>query len=92
MNTPSFYSNGKLLITGEYLVLDGALSLAIPTLYGQSLTIRPTSEKQLSWKSVDEKGKPWFEVIYRLDSFKQDPTDFNIPNLLIGDRELVPPP
>ena len=26
-----FYSNGKLLITGEYLVLDGGKSFALPT-------------------------------------------------------------
>jgi hypothetical protein len=26
-----FYSNGKLLITGEYLVLDGAKAFALPT-------------------------------------------------------------
>ena len=31
-----FYSNGKLLITGEYVILDGALSLAVPSLLGQS--------------------------------------------------------
>ena len=35
----TFYSNGKLLITGEYLVLDGARSLAIPTKFGQFLIV-----------------------------------------------------
>ena len=34
-----YYSNGKLLITGEYTVLDGSLTLAVPTKYGQSLTV-----------------------------------------------------
>ncbi|WP_086475943.1 MULTISPECIES: GYDIA family GHMP kinase [Arenibacter] len=62
----SFYSNGKLLITGEYLVLDGALSLAVPTVYGQSLTVKPASTKQLIWQSLDEKGKVWFQEIYHL--------------------------
>ena len=33
----TFYSNGKLLITGEYVVLDGAKALALPTKYGQNL-------------------------------------------------------
>ena len=33
------YSNGKLLISGEYVILDGALSLAVPTLFGQYLEI-----------------------------------------------------
>jgi hypothetical protein len=33
----TFYSNGKLLITGEYLVLDG--TFALPTKFGQSLIV-----------------------------------------------------
>jgi len=36
----SFYSNGKLLITGEYLVLDGAKALALPTKYGQGQIVK----------------------------------------------------
>ncbi len=36
-----FHSNGKLLITGEYAVLDGALALAVPTQFGQSLEVNP---------------------------------------------------
>jgi len=36
-----FRSNGKLLITGEYLILKGALSLAVPVNYGQSLELLP---------------------------------------------------
>ncbi|SHE71055.1 Mevalonate kinase [Arenibacter palladensis] len=64
-----YYSNGKLLITGEYLVLDGAQSLAIPTLYGQSLSVKENQEGLLTWKSLDEKGKPWFECVYELQGF-----------------------
>ena len=64
--TKQFYSNGKLLITGEYLVLDGALSLALPTLYGQSLTVKETEKPHLTWKSLDEKGKIWFEATFQL--------------------------
>lgn len=64
--TKQFYSNGKLLITGEYLVLDGALSLALPTLYGQSLTVKETEKPLLTWKSLDEKGKIWFETSFQL--------------------------
>lgn len=64
-----YYSNGKLLITGEYLVLDGAQSLAIPTLYGQSLSVKENQDGLLTWKSLDEKGKPWFECIYDLQEF-----------------------
>ncbi|MCM4166929.1 hypothetical protein KCTC52924_01785 [Arenibacter antarcticus] len=66
--TTSFYSNGKLLITGEYLVLDGALSLAVPTVYGQSLAVNPIPSRQLTWKSLDEKGKVWFQETYDLQA------------------------
>ena len=86
MNTVSFYSNGKLLITGEYLVLDGALSLAVPTIYGQSLTAKPLSEKQLIWKSLDEKGKIWFEEIFAIPSLGAS----YIPSIPTSDTGRVP--
>ncbi len=35
----TFRSNGKLLLTAEYLVLDGARAIALPTKLGQSLTV-----------------------------------------------------
>lgn len=67
MNPQKFYSNGKLLITGEYLVLDGALALAIPTKYGQSLTIEPYEKKILKWESFDADGKLWFETDFLIN-------------------------
>ena len=57
-----FYSSGKLLLTGEYVVLDGALALAVPTKFGQSLVIEEIEESKLVWKSLDEKGSIWFEA------------------------------
>ena len=33
----SFYSHGKLLLTGEYTILKGANALAIPCKMGQTL-------------------------------------------------------
>ncbi|MBC9797741.1 GYDIA family GHMP kinase [Sinomicrobium weinanense] len=61
-----FYSNGKLLLTGEYAVLDGALCLAVPTSYGQSLTIEAGEKGKLSWTSTDEKRHPWFAHTFDL--------------------------
>jgi mevalonate kinase len=61
VNNTKFYSNGKLLLTGEYVVLDGALSLALPTRYGQSLTVKPINDSKLFWKSYDENNIIWFE-------------------------------
>jgi mevalonate kinase len=64
----TFYSNGKLLITGEYVVLDGALSLAIPTRFGQSLAVEPINEPKLIWKSLDENNNAWFEDEFSLQN------------------------
>ncbi len=55
-----FYSNGKLLITGEYVILDGALSLAIPSVFGQTLEIIEDESKHISWISKNSDGKIWF--------------------------------
>lgn len=59
-----FYSNGKLLLTGEYAVLDGALGLAVPTKYGQYLTVAKTSSNIMAWKSYDAKNALWFEASF----------------------------
>lgn len=57
-----FYSNGKLLLSGEYLILDGATGLALPTALGQVMTVSTTGSKGvLSWASLNENDKIWFE-------------------------------
>jgi len=58
----TFYSNGKLLITGEYVVLDGAKSLALPTKFSQSLIVEDGKNKEINWKSFDNDGSVWFET------------------------------
>jgi mevalonate kinase len=57
----TFYSNGKLLITGEYLVLDGAKAFALPTKFGQNLIVESGDNKIISWKSYDADSSIWFE-------------------------------
>ena len=62
MAKSTFYSNGKLLITGEYVVLDGAKSLALPTKFGQNLYIEEVESNHLiHWTSYDHDGSIWFE-------------------------------
>ena len=63
-----FYSNGKLLLTGEYVVLDGALSLALPTKYGQYLEIEPTETNTITWESKDESDTIWFEDTFTISN------------------------
>ena len=59
----TFYSNGKLLITGEYLILDGAKGLALPTKMGQNLNVEDTNSGNIHWKSYDADESIWFEEI-----------------------------
>ena len=59
----TFYSNGKLLISGEYLILDGAKGLALPTKMGQNLIVEDTQTNSIHWKSYDADGSIWFEEI-----------------------------
>jgi len=61
-----FYSNGKLLLSGEYAILDGAVGLAIPTSYGQSLHVTPTTSGFLEWTSFDENKNIWFSAKFDL--------------------------
>mgnify|MGYP000648355497 FL=1 len=72
----TFYSNGKLLITGEYLVLDGAKALALPTKYGQYLTVNSGENQEIYWTSFDKDNSLWFEETI---SFKEI-IDFNNDN------------
>jgi mevalonate kinase len=61
--TKKFYSNGKLLLTGEYLVLDGAKAFALPTKMGQDLLVTQTNEANtIHWKSCDFDQSVWFET------------------------------
>lgn len=54
-------SYGKILITSEYAVLKGALALAIPTKFKQSLSFTKKNLELLVWKSYDSNNKIWFE-------------------------------
>lgn len=57
----TFYSNGKLLLTGEYLVLDGAKALALPTKFGQNLIVSSGKNQEIQWQSFDADGSIWFQ-------------------------------
>ncbi|MEN0048081.1 MAG: GYDIA family GHMP kinase [Bacteroidota bacterium] len=69
-----YQANGKLLLTGEYAVLDGAKALAIPTKLGQRLEIITSQNSQtdtLHWNSFDEQDQRWFQA------------HFNLPDLVV---------
>lgn len=59
--------NGKLLLSGEYFVLDGAWALAAPTRLGQRMEVAEGGiEGLLLWKSRDADGKIWFDGEFEL--------------------------
>ncbi len=71
MSEQMFYGHGKLLLTGEYFILDGAKAIALPTKLGQRMRVkyRPTNKPILFWKSFDVEGNCWFEAQFELWHF-----------------------
>jgi mevalonate kinase len=71
MRDQYFYGHGKLLLTGEYFVMDGAEALALPTTVGQSMKVkyRHSYQPTLNWKSLDHAGNVWFESDYEFWHF-----------------------
>ena len=66
MNT--YRANGKLLLTGEYLVLKGALALALPTKFGQSMTVRRCEQNDIiEWIAHRPFGHLWFSATFNID-------------------------
>ncbi|WP_185872828.1 GYDIA family GHMP kinase [Blattabacterium cuenoti] len=66
----TFFSNGKLLLTGEYIILYGANSIALSTRQGQSLTVcyekNMHSKSYLYWSSITNNNKYWFKGIFSI--------------------------
>jgi len=99
----SFYSNGKLLITGEYLVLDGAKALAVPTKYGQHLEVKQLNEPKLIWESYTDDDTLWLQVVFDIPRLRiisetfdskmdggNDTLAFNLQNVLLTAKKLNP--
>ena len=76
MEIQDFYSHGKLLISGEYAVLDGAKALAVPTKYGQHMQVRKGHTGQIHWKSFSYKGDCWLDVVLDIRTMRLVSADF----------------
>ena len=91
----SFESRAKLMVSGEYLVLKGALSLALPLKFSQILTVATSEGKSIiDWESMIH-DKIWFSAKLRLTDFQI--IESNIPaisetlgNILMAARKLNP--
>ena len=71
------YSNGKLLLTAEYFVLDGAKALALPTKFGQHLTVSEINEPKLVWQSFDMNSAMWLEAVFDLPNLRLTSATYN---------------
>jgi mevalonate kinase len=66
LTNQTIYAHGKLLLTAEYAVLDGALALAIPTNFGQKFTVNSnlSSKGSINWKSYDSDEQLWLKTTF----------------------------
>jgi len=72
-----YYSHGKLLLTGEYVVLDGAKALSLPARFGQDLCIQKLKEPVLLWESYDCHGNCWLKAEFELPKLRLVSADFD---------------
>ncbi|MFT7588505.1 MAG: mevalonate kinase [Limisphaerales bacterium] len=65
----NFSAHGKLLLTGEYLVMHGGLALAMPVSRGQHMEVELIEETQINWLGFDHKGDLWLEASFSTKDF-----------------------
>lgn len=74
----NFRANGKLLISGEYAVLDGSLALAVPSRFGQSMSVESgeiSNSPVLDWQAFLPNNEFWFSVKINLKTISVIETD-----------------
>jgi len=70
----TYRANGKLLLTGEYLVLHGAKAIAMPLKVGQQLVVSEGDKLQTIRWQASFQGKTWFECDLNADDFRVQET------------------
>ena len=71
-----YHANGKFLLSGEYLVLQGARALALPLNLGQSLEVTTIDDANgmIHWDAYTPKGF-WFASIFSKHDFTVHASD-----------------
>ena len=72
-----YNSHGKFLLTSEYLVLKGALALALPLKLGQTLSVETVCTPSLQWNAYRPNGL-WFSATLNPETL--DIVDCNDPS------------
>lgn len=70
----NFNAHGKLLLTGEYLVMEGARGLALPLKMGQTMQVKVVDEQVLIWEAYSAKIM-WFRVTFAIPDLSILSTD-----------------
>ena len=80
----NYKAHGKLLLTSEYAITQGAQGLAVPTKYGQKLNyISSDNNEYIRWDAKGENGKTWFWVEFDLDFKIINTSDLKVASTLI---------
>lgn len=66
----TYQAHGKLLLTGEYFVLDGALAFALPSQLGQTMTVQSNEQQNLHWRSKFHDESLWFSGLFNINSLE----------------------
>ncbi len=61
------FSNGKVILTGEYAVMKGSEALVLATKPGQKMKVTPLKTGLLEWESYLPDGKLWVRAVYKKD-------------------------
>lgn len=96
-DSTTWHAHGKLLLTGEYLVLEGAKALAIPINKGQNLKVQEKAFEDfpvLEWEAFKPDGF-WFKASFKLPDLSLIETSStklasNLQKLLNGCRKISP--
>lgn len=66
----TYDAHGKLLLTAEYFVLQGAKAIALPLQYGQRMDVSEGRQADVvSWKAFMQEGL-WFSCDFQLPDLK----------------------
>ena len=77
-----FFGRGKLLLSGEYLVLDGAQALALGLDVGQRLSVENIPGDFLEWESREKDGSLWFSGRFDAAGGALESSDAKVAELL----------
>ena len=66
-----FRSNGKILLSGEYFIIDGAKAIGIPCNKGQRIKINKIKDEDfITWESYDNNKMLWFKSKFDIKTFE----------------------